>query len=181
MFRSCCVGCLTFKVAPHAHGRYDSNMLIKLYDAWQMSYRKTSHSVYDLKFHIVWVTKYRYKVLRGKIAMRVRDIIRQLCNQLDVQILTGHVSSDHVHLLLSVPPTISVSTLVQKLKGASSRKLLQEYTELSKCYWGRHLWARGYFAVTTGNVTDEIIRQYIESHDDRPNGEDDNFSIDDDE
>ena len=156
-------------------------MLIKLYDAWQMSYRKTSHSVYDLKFHIVWVTKYRYKVLRGKIAVRVRDIIRQLCNQLDVQILTGHVSCDHVHLLLSVPPTIAVSTLVQKLKGASSRKLLQEYTELSKRYWGRHLWARGYFAVTTGNVTDEIIRQYIESHDDRPNGENDNFSIDDDE
>ena len=154
-------------------------MEIRLYDTWQMSYRKTSHSVYDLKYHIVWVTKYRYKVMRGGIGLRVREIIRQQCNQLDVKIISGHVSVDHVHLLVSVPPTLAVSKLVQKLKGASSRKLLQEYTELSKQYWGRHLWARGYFAVSTGNVTDEVIRQYIESHDEKPNGADDNFSVDD--
>jgi len=146
-----------------------------------MSYRKSAHSVYDLKYHIVWVTKYRYKVLRGGIGVRTRDILRQICNQLDVQIVSGHVSSDHVHLLVSVPPSLSVSDLAQRLKGVSSRKLLQEYGELSKRYWGRHLWARGYFAVTTGNVTDEIIRTYIESHDDKPNGQDDNFSVEDDE
>lgn len=146
-----------------------------------MSYRKTSHSVYDLKYHIVWVTKYRYRVLRGGIGVRTRDIIRQICDQLDVRIMTGHVSADHVHLLVSAPPTVSVSDLVQRLKGTSSRKLLQEYTELQKRYWGRHLWARGYFGVSTGNVTDEIIRQYIESHDDKPNGEDDNFSVEDEE
>ena len=121
------------------------------------------------------------QVLKGSIGVRTRDIIRQICNQLDVQILRGHVSAEHVHLLVSVPPTVAVSRLVQKLKGASSRKLLQEYTELRKRYWGRHLWARGYFAVTTGNVTDEIIRQYIESHDDKPNGQADNFSVTDDE
>ena len=146
-----------------------------------MSYRKTSHSVYDLKYHIVWVTKYRYQVLGGGIGVRSRDIIRQICDSLDVQIVTGHVSVDHVHLLVSVSPTLSVSDLVQRLKGASSRKLLQEYTELRKRYWGRHLWARGYFAVSTSNVTDEIIRQYIESHNDKPNGEDDNFSVEGDE
>ena len=150
-----------------------------LYQAWQMSYRKTSHSVYDLKYHIVWVTKYRYKVLKGEIGLRVREIIRQVCNELDVKILSGHVSTDHVHLLVSVPPNISVSYFVQRLKGRSSRKLQQEYSELNRRYWGRHLWARGYFAVSTGNVTDEIIRQYIESHDDKPNGTDDNFSVDD--
>lgn len=166
------------KVATHSHGRYDKVMETRLYDRWQMGYRKTSHSVYDLKYHIVWVTKYRYKILRGGIGVRTRDIIRQICNQLDVQIKTGHVSVDHVHLLVSVPPTLAVSKLVQRMKGASSRKLLQEYSELSKRYWGRHLWARGYFAVSTGNVTDEIIRQYIESHDDKPNGEADNFSVD---
>ncbi|MEO1290896.1 MAG: IS200/IS605 family transposase [Chloroflexota bacterium] len=126
---------------------------------------KTSHSVYDLKYHIVWVTKYRYPILRGSIGVRTRDIIRQ-------------VSVDHVHLLVSVPPMLAVSDVVQRLKGTSSRKLLQEYTELSKRYWGRHLWARGYFAVSTGNVTDEVIRQYIASHDDKPNGEDDNFGVD---
>ena len=151
-----------------------------IYDDWQMAYRKTSHSVYDLKYHVVWVTKYRYRVLRGTIGVRTRDIIRQICNQLDVQIVQGHVSSDHVHLLVSVPPTLSVSQLMQRLKGTSSRKLLQEYSELSQRYWGRHLWARGYFAVSTGNVTDEIIRQYIASHDDKPNGDQDNFSVEED-
>ncbi len=169
------------EVATHSHGRYDNAMKIRLYDPWQMSYRKTAHSVYDLKYHIVWVTKYRYPVLKGGVGERTRDIIRQICNQLDVQIMTGHVSAEHVPLLVSVPPTIAISTLVQKLKGVSSRKLLQEYTELRKRYWGRHLWARGYFAVSTGNVTDEIIRQYIESHDDKPNGQADNFSVIDDE
>ncbi len=156
-------------------------METRLYETWQMSYRKTSHSVYDLKYHIVWVTKYRYQVLRGGVGVRTRELIRQICTKLDVQILTGHVSADHVHLLVSVPPTLAVSNLVQRLKGSSSRKLLQEYTELRKRYWGRHLWARGYFAVSTGNVTDEIIRQYIEGHDDKPNGENDNFSVEDNE
>jgi len=127
-----------------------------------MSYRKTSHLVYDLKYHVVWVTKYRYWVLGGGIGVRTRDIIRQICDCLDVKILTGHVSSDHVHQLISVPLTISISDLMQRLKGTSSRKLLQEYSELQKRYWGRHLWARGYFAVSTGNVTDETTRQYIE-------------------
>lgn len=154
-------------------------MNMRLYESWQMSYRKTSHSVYDLKYHVVWVTKYRYPVLHGAIGLRTRDLIRQICDRLDVYILSGHVSKDHVHLLLSVPPTLSVSQLVQRLKGHSSRKLLQEYNELSRRYWGRHLWARGYFAVSTGNVTDEVIRQYIESHDDTPNGDDDNFSVED--
>jgi len=156
-------------------------METRLYETWQMSYRKTSHSVYDLKYHIVWVTKYRYQVLRGGVGVRTRELIRQICTKLDVQILTGHVSADHVHLLVSVPPTLAVSNLVQRLKGSSSRKLLQEYADLRKRYWGRHLWARGYFAVSTGNVTDEIIRQYIEGHDDKPNGENDNFSVEDNE
>lgn len=143
-----------------------------------MSYRKSAHAVYDLKYHIVWVTKYRYPVLTGSISVRTRDILHQICNQMDVEIVKGHVSKDHVHLLVSVPPSIAISALLQKLKGTSSRKLQQEYTELKKRYWGRHLWARGYFVVSTGNVTDEIVRQYIESHNEKPNGDDDNFSVD---
>lgn len=166
------------EVATNSRGRYDSVMKTRVYEAWQMGYRKTSHSIYDLKYHIVWVTKYRYPVLAGGIGIRTRELIRQTCTQMDVQILSGHVSLDHVHLLLSIPPNHAVSDVVQRMKGASSRKLLQEYTELRKRYWGRHLWARGYFAVSTGNVTDEIIRQYIEGHDDKPNGEHDNFSVD---
>ena len=127
-----------------------------------MSYRKTSHSVYDLKYHIVWITKYRKPILRGEIGKRVRELIRQTCASLDVYIVKGHVSKDHVHLLVSVPPNLSVSELVKRLKGRSSRKMLEEFGELRKVYWGRHLWARGYFAASTGNVTDEIIAEYIE-------------------
>jgi putative transposase len=129
-----------------------------------MSYRKTAHSVYDLKYHIVWVTKYRKPILHGEIGLRLRELIRQSCARMDVYILAGHVSKDHVHLLVSVPPKVSVSDLVQQLKGRSSRRLLDEFGELKRQYWGRHLWARGYFAVTTGNVTDEMVKEYIESH-----------------
>jgi putative transposase len=152
-------------------------MVEELYPEWIMSYRKTAHSVYDLKYHLVWITKYRKSVLRGEIALRLRELVRQTCTTLDVQIMSGHVSPDHVHLLVSVPPNVAVSTLVQRLKGRSRRRMLEEFGELSRQCWGRHLWARGYFAVSTGNVTDEIIQQYIKSHGDEPPDGSDNFSI----
>jgi putative transposase len=141
-----------------------------------MSYRKTSHSVYDLKYHIVWITKYRKPVLRGEVAKRLRELVRQSCATLDVYIVSGHVSKDHVHLLVSVPPNVSVSELVKRLKGRSSRRLMDEFNELRRQFWGRHLWARGYFAASTGNVTDEIIKQYIESQE-LDDAADDTFSI----
>ncbi len=128
-------------------------------------YRKTSHSTYDLKYHLVWITKYRKKVLTGKVAERVRAIIREICKQNEVEILKGHVSKDHVHLFVSVPPYISVSDLVQALKGKSSRKLLSTDKTLQKQFWGRHLWARGYFAASSGNVTDEVVMEYIKTQD----------------
>jgi putative transposase len=96
---------------------------------------------------------------------------------LEVYSISGPVSADHVHLLLSVPPHLAVSELVQRLKGRSSRRLLEEFGELSRQYWGRHMWARGYFAVSTGNVTDEVIRQYIESHREMPPEDDGHFNI----
>jgi len=128
-------------------------------------YRKNSHSLYDLKIHLVWITKYRKPVLHGEVGHALRDIIRRICEEMDVDIIAGNVRMDHVHLLLSYPPNLCVSKLVQKLKGVSSRKLLQSSKVLQKEYWGRHLWARGYFAVSTGNVTDEIIAEYIKNQD----------------
>ena len=109
--------------------------------------------------------------------MRLRELVRQTCATLDVYIESGHVSKEHVHLLLSVPPMLSVSKLVQRLKGRSSRLLLEEFNELRRQFWGRHLWARGYFAATTGNVTDEIIKQYIESQELEDANGDHEFSI----
>ena len=154
-----------------------ASMMESVYPTWTMSYRKTAHSVYDLKYPLVWITKYLKPVLQGQIALRVRELIRQTCATMEVYIVSGHVSADHVHLLVSVPPNVAVSELVQRLKGRSSRRLLEEFGELSRQYWGQHLWARGYFAVSTGNVTDEIIRQYIDSHGDLPPDDDGNFNI----
>jgi len=108
----------------------------------------------------VWITKYRKPVLRGEIAERVRDLVRQIWRAKDIEILKGHVSANHVHIFVSVPPHISVSELVQSLKGKTSRKLLMEYKSLRRAYWGRHIWARGYFVASSGNVTDEVIIKY---------------------
>ena len=142
-----------------------------------MDYRKTSHAVYDLKYHLVWITKYRKPVLRGEIALRLRELIRQTCQSLDVYIEQGHIATDHIHLLVSVPPNVSVSDLLQNLKGRSSRRMLQEFGELNRQFWGRHLWARGYFAASSGNVTDEIIKQYIASQGEEPTGDDKDFRV----
>ena len=139
-------------------------------------YRKSSHTVYDLKYHLVWITKYRKPVLRGDIATRVRDLIREICKAKDVEIIKGHVSKDHVHIFVSVPPHISVSQLAQSIKGKTSRKMLMEYKGLSRAFWGRHIWARGYFAASSGNVTDEVIMKYIEQQGIEPPDRD--FKID---
>ena len=131
-------------------------------------YRKSSHTVYDLKYHIVWITKYRKPILRGEIAERVRDLIREICKAKDIEIIKGHISRDHVHIFVSAPPHFSVSQLVQSLKGKTSRKMLMEYKSLSRAFWGRHMWARGYFVASSGNVTDEVIAKYIEEQGKEP-------------
>jgi len=124
-------------------------------------YRKTSHVIYECKHHLCWLQKYRCPVLTGKVVLRVRELIRQITAANEVEIISGAVSSDHIHIYVSIPPSLSVSKLVQFLKGATSRKLQLEFEELRKRYWGQHIWARGYFVATAGNVTDEMIREYI--------------------
>jgi len=141
------------------------------------NYRKSSHTVYDIKYHIVWITKYRKPVLRADIAVRLRNLIREICKSNDVEIIKGHVSKDHVHIFVSVPPHISVSQLVKLLKGKTSRKLMMEYKGISRTFWGRHMWARGYFVASSGNVTDEVIIKYIEQQGQEP--PDGDFKIDD--
>jgi putative transposase len=134
----------------------------------RMSYSTGSHTVFYHRYHIVWITKYRYKVLQGKLRGRVRDIIRQVCREMGVQIIEGVLSSDHIHMFVSVPPHVAISDLMQRAKGRSSYKIQMEFPEIRKRYWGRRFWARGYFCTTSGNVTDDIILQYIKSHSDKP-------------
>jgi putative transposase len=141
-----------------------------------VDYRRGSHTVYNIEYHFVWVTKYRYKILHGEVAERARELIRQSCLSREIRILKGHVSQDHIHLLVSCPPKLSPAAVMQYLKGRSSRLLQQEFPHLNKRYWGRHMWARGYFCATVGQITEEQIRQYIERHDNEPPDAD--FSID---
>ena len=138
--------------------------------------RKGTHSVHQLHVHLVWSTKYRYTVLHGEVQLRCRDLIRQVCDSLDVQILKGVVSKDHIHLHLSYPPKLSISDLVKRLKGRSARLMLDEFSELKRRYWGQHLWGIGYGAWSTGNITDEMVQEYLNHHKEGPNT-DQNFIL----
>jgi putative transposase len=100
-------------------------------------------------------------VLRGDIAIEVRDLIRDICRANEIEIVRGHVRPDHVHLLLDVPPHLAPSRVMQAVKGKTSHHLLMDRRKLRESFWGRHLWAHGYFVATSGNVTDEVIAEYI--------------------
>ena len=129
-----------------------------------MSYSTGCHTVFHHRYHIVWVPKYRYKVLQGEIRERIRTIIRQICSELGVEIISGVLSRDHVHMFVEIPPHIAVSKFMQTVKGRTSRKIQQEFPALRKRYWGRRFWARGYFCTTSGNITDDVILQYLGQH-----------------
>ncbi len=147
------------------------------YDADMQLYRKTSHTTFDLKYHLVWITKYRKPILEGKVAYRVRELIREVCDSHNIQIIRGHVSKDHIHIFISMPPQISVSKIAQYLKGKTSRKLLEENAVLKKKFWGAHLWGRGFFAVSSGSITDEMIMEYIENQDEEAEKRGDDFTV----
>ena len=133
-----------------------------------MQYQKGKHSVFYHRYHVVWITKYRFKVLTGAVRLRVRDIIRQVCEENGVEIVKGVLSADHVHMFVSIPPNLSVSDFIRKAKGRSSHKVQMEFPQLRKRYWGRHFWGRGYFCATAGAITDDTVLQYLEKHVDKP-------------
>ena len=111
----------------------------------------------------MWVTKYRYKVLSGEVALRLRELVRQSCEARGLTIVRGNISKDHVHLLVSSTPSFAPAKIVQFLKGRSSRLLQDEFVALKRRYWGQHLWGRGYFCGTVGAVTEDMIKAYVEN------------------
>ncbi len=119
--------------------------------------RTGSHSVHKLQVRIVWSTKYRYQVLTGEVQLRCRDLLRQTCTVLGVQILKGAVRKDPLHLHVSYPPSWRLSDLVRRLKGRRAKWLLQEFPEVKRRYWGGHFWGIGYGAWSVGNITDEVL------------------------
>jgi putative transposase len=140
--------------------------------------RKSAHTTSRLTAHIVWSTKYRYHVLEGEIKVRCRDLIVQICDAEDVRILKGVVSKDHVHMHIEYPPRLALADLVKRFKGRSSRMLQLEFPHLKKRYWGRHFWAIGYGAWSTGNITDEMVQAYLEHHRNESKNDSDTFILD---
>jgi len=129
--------------------------------------RHGSHTTCSIPLHIVWITKYRHKALRGEVADRVRAIVREEGQKSGVDILQGHISPDPVHGMVSIPPHVTISRLIQRMQGKSSYRLLAEFPQVRKRLWGRPVWARGSCCRSSGNVTDEVIKAYIaqQSHD----------------
>lgn len=141
-------------------------------------YRLGAHTKTDLKVHVVWLPKYRKPVLTGEVAVRVRDLIRQIAAEHELENVSGKVARDHIHVFLSYRPNQDVSRIMQWLKGISSRVLFQEFPHLRKRFWGRHFWARGYLAVSSGTITDEMIKEYIEEQEGEQIIDDSRFPID---
>ena len=141
------------------------------------SYRKSSNTVHDLKVHLVWSIKYCYKVLGAEIGERIRYLTRQVCEILDVQIIKGNVSRDHIHLYVSYPPKLSISELVRRIKGRTSRKIQEEFPQLGKKYWGKYFWGIGYAAFSSGQITDQMVRAYLDQHDKKSRLDDDYFKV----
>ncbi len=131
-------------------------------------YRRGAHTVTDFKYHFVWKTKYSYGVLKGELALRLRDIIREICKEKKMDVVKGNIRPNHIHVLISAPSYLSPARIMQHLKGKSSYRLQREFPKLQKQYWGRHLWARGYFGVAVGAVTEDQIKQYIENQSEEP-------------
>ena len=124
-------------------------------------YRKLSHVVYKCDYHIVWTPKYRYRVLFGEVKSLVEKDLRMLWEWKGVEIIEMNVQVDHIHLLCSIPPKVSVSDLLGILKGKLTIKLFKSYPHLKqKPYWGNHFWSRGYFVTTVG-VDEDIIKRYV--------------------
>ena len=143
-------------------------------------YKKLSHVIYKCDYHIVWTPKYRFHVLFGEVKKLVEQDIKMLCEWKSSEVIELNVQLDHVHLVVSIPPKVSVSVLMGTLKGKLAIKLFKTYPNLKKKpYWGNHFWSRGYFVNTVGINEDQIRRyvKYQEDGDKREENNRDNYTL----
>jgi len=127
--------------------------------------KRTSHAVYDLKYHFVWVPKYRKMILREEIAKRVEEVFGEIAEAYEFEIERMAVVGDHVHIFLSAPPKYAPGEIVRILKSRSAKVVFKEFREVKKELWGGEFWSDGYFVRSVGDeVTAEVIRRYIEYH-----------------
>jgi putative transposase len=124
-------------------------------------FRKLSHTLWHCQYHIVWVPKYRFRILTGKVATEVERCIRAFSEQKKCEVVELNVQVDHIHLLVMVPPKVSISDFVGILKGRTAIRVFNKFKELkNRPYWGNHFWARGYCVDTVG-LDEEKIRAYV--------------------
>ena len=124
-------------------------------------YKKPSHVVYKCGYHIVWVPKYRFRILNGEIKKLIEEDIKMLCEWKRCEVQEMSVQNDHIHLVISIPPKVSVSQMMGILKGKLAIKLFKSYPKMKqKPYWGNHFWARGYFVSTVG-IDEDVIMRYV--------------------
>ena len=128
-------------------------------------YKSLNHTRWDCKYHVVFIPKYRKKQIFGALRKHLGEIFHDLAKRKECKIEEGHLHEDHVHICISIPPKYAVSNVVGYLKGKSAIKIFDRHVGLKKRYWGRHFWGRGYFVVSSGTITDEMIMEYIENQD----------------
>ena len=136
-----------------------------------MNSKSLSHTKWKCQYHIVFIPKYRKKVLYGKLKVDVKEILSTLCRYRGIEIISGAVCSDHVHLSVSIPPKMSISSFMGYLKGKSTLMIYDKYPKLQS-KWDKAFWARGYYVATIGNVTEEAIKKYIEEQSEESKQED---------
>jgi len=130
-----------------------------------MGLKRTSHAVYEATYHLVWCPKYRKKILSEEIQPRVKELFLEIGSHFDFEIDRCEVAEDHIHILISFPPRYSVAKVVGILKSISGSKIFSEFPKVKEQLWGGHFWEQGYFYRTVGEqVTDDVIRNYIEKH-----------------
>jgi len=138
-------------------------------------YKSGSHAVWDCKYHPVWITKYRYPVLKADVGERARELLREISRSLEMTIYAGAINRDHVHMLIGIPPHLSVSKAVQYLKGRVRIGCSRSFRHCASATGVSICGGRGYWVATSGNVTDEVWKKYIE--DQKPEIPDDNFKV----
>lgn len=121
-----------------------------------------AHSMHVLTYHIVWCVKYRHTLLTRQIGDRAKEILREIAEQIGCEILEAETDTDHVHILIRLKPSLSVSQVMHRLKGASARRIFQELPQLRRRLWGGHLWSPSYFASTVGGTTLEKVKKYVQ-------------------
>ena len=126
-------------------------------------YWKGSHCVYDCRYHIVWITKYRNKALSEGIRKRLQEVLEELCKEMNVKVIRIGMEEDHVHLYVMIPPVHPIPYVIKRLKGISSKEIRKEFgRELKEYYWKPVLWAVGYFVASVGSVDEKVIKKYVE-------------------